>query len=124
MVQLAVGDSMEIGTCSGEFFTHLDYFRKTRWAGGEEAYDTATGEGFYHSFFSSGDFNATELPKSFSGKRFEIIGMEVLINKNTKAEMPVLYLRGPDPHSVIWADFNEALETGEMGLPGQKFLTR
>lgn len=123
-VELKVGDSMEIGICPGEHFIHLDYFRKTRWVGGEPAYDTATGNGFYQSFFTTGDFNALELPPEFSGRRFAILGMEVLVNKNTGEDMGVLYLRGPDPHSVIWVDFKEALEKSEIGLPGQVMLPR
>jgi hypothetical protein len=117
-VELKVGDSMEIGVCKGAYFEHLDYFRKTRWSGDTSAYDTATGEGFYKSFFTTGDFDARELPASFSGRRFAILGMEVLMNKNTDKEMGVLYLRGPDPNSVIWVDFSEALDSGELGLPG------
>ncbi|MCC7299004.1 MAG: hypothetical protein IT244_11780, partial [Bacteroidia bacterium] len=80
-VELRVGDSMEIGACPSPFFTHLDLFRKTRWEVGEDAYDTATGNGFYKSFFSSGDFNASELPADFSKKHFVVMGMEVLSNK-------------------------------------------
>lgn len=122
-IELAVGDTLEIGTCDSGAFKYLDYFRKTRWQGGEEAYDTTTGSGFYHSFFSTGDFNAEELACSFSGQKFTILGMEVLVNKNTGKDMAVLYLNGPDPNSVIWVDFYEALESAEIGLPGFVGLT-
>jgi hypothetical protein len=118
-VELKVGDSMEIGSCAGEYFQHIDYFKKTRFSDDKIAYDTATGQGFYKSFFTTGDFDAAELPAAFSGRRFAIMGMEVLANTNTGKEMGILYLRGPDPHSVIWVDFSEALEAGELGLPGQ-----
>lgn len=123
-IELAVGDSMEIGICPGDHYLYLDFFRKTRWAGNEEPYDTSTGHGFYQSFFTSGDFNALELEPSYRGRRFAILGMEVLVNKNTGADMAVMYLTGPEPNSVIWVDYYDALEKKEIGLPGQDFLAK
>lgn len=113
-VDVEVGDTVEIKSCPAPFFKHLDLFRKTRWEGNEPAYDTATGEGFYKSFFSTGDFNAEELSADFSGKKFAIMGMEVLTNKNTGEPMYILYLQGPLPNSVIWVDFYEALDENEI----------
>ncbi|MBS3914513.1 MAG: hypothetical protein KG003_08435 [Bacteroidetes bacterium] len=118
-LELHVGDTMEIGICEGANFKHLDYFRKTRWADTIIPYDTATGEGFYKSFFTTGDFDASELPASFSGAYYEIMGMEVLINKNTGKEMGILYLKATEPNSVIWVDFTEAMQAKEIGLIGQ-----
>lgn len=113
-VDVEVGDTVEIKSCPAPYFKHLDLFRKTRWVGNEPAYDTATGDGFYKSFFSTGDFNAEELSADFSGKKFAIMGMEVLNNKNTGEPMYVLYLQGPLPNSIIWVDFYEALDENEI----------
>lgn len=115
-IDVKVGDTVEINACPAPFFKYLDYFRKTRWIGNEPAYDTATGEGFYKSFFSTGDFNAAELSADFSGKRFGILGMEVLSNKKTGEPMYILYLNGPEPNSIIWVDFYEALAEREIDI--------
>ncbi len=42
------------------------------------------------------------------------MGMEVLSNKNTGEPMYIMYLKGSEPNSVIWVDFYEALDAGEI----------
>jgi hypothetical protein len=113
-LELQLGDTMEVGACPSPAFKHMDYFKKTRWEGEPIPYDTATGNGFYKSFFTSGDFDIYELPASFSGKKFVIMGMEVLTDKNTGKDIAILYLRGPEPHSVIWVDFEPAIDNKEL----------
>ncbi len=116
-VEIARGDTLQIGTVETAFFKHLDMYKKTRWTGTEPAYDTASGEGFFKSFFATGDFDVAELPKAYTGRKFVVLGVEVLQNKNTGQPMNVLYLRGDLPHTVIWVDFDQAFESGELRLP-------
>ncbi len=115
-----VGDSIEIGSCKGDHFQHLDYFRKTRFIKTEKPYDTASGDGFYASFFTSGDFDMFELPASYKGKTFVVLGLEVLSNKKTGNPMHVMYLKGSDPNSIIWVDFYEAVESAEIKFVGYR----
>jgi hypothetical protein len=115
-VEIARGDTLIIGKTTGENFKYLDMYRKTRWVGNEPAYDTATGDGFFKSFFSTGDFDVAELPKAYSGRKFLVLGVEILQNKNTGQPMNVLYLKGSMPHTVIWVDFDEAMQSGELLL--------
>lgn len=116
-VELKTGDTVMIGNCSSDHFEHLDMYRKTRWEGKEPAYDTSSGEGFFASFFATGDFDVAELPKAYSGRLFVILGVEVLMNKNTGKPMNVMYLQGDLPNSVIWVDFDEAFGSGELKMP-------
>lgn len=116
-IEIACGDTLQIGKCEGASFKYLDMFRKTRWTGNEAPYDTASGSGFYQSFFATGDFDVAELPAAYAGKMFVVIGVEVLMNKNTHEPMNIMYLRGDLPHSVIWVDFDQAFSSGELKLP-------
>lgn len=119
-IEVNVGDSIEIGSCKGDHFQHLDYFRKTRFTKTEKPYDTASGDGFYASFFTSGDFDMLELPASYKGKTFVVLGLEVLNNKKTGNPMHVMYLKGPDPNSIIWVDFYDAIEDAEIKFVGYR----
>lgn len=116
-VEIMTGDTLQIGHPSAADFRHLDMYRKTRWTGGEVPYDTGSGSGFYQSFFASGDFDVAELPAAYEGKLFVVLGVEVLQNKTTGLPMNIMYLRGDLPNSVIWVDFDQAFESGELRLP-------
>jgi hypothetical protein len=107
-VELKRGDTLQIGKTGGSEFKHLDMYRKTRWAGNEPAYDTATGNGFFQSFFATGDFDVAELPKEYAGRKFVVLGVEVLSNKKTGQPMNIMYLQGEKPNMVIWVDFDKA----------------
>lgn len=116
-IEILRGDTLQIGKTETAFFKHLDMYKKTRWTGNEPAYDTATGAGFFQSFFATGDFDVAELPKAYTGRKFVVLGVEVLQNKNTGQPMNVLYLRGDLPHTIIWVDFDQAFDSGELQLP-------
>jgi hypothetical protein len=114
------GDTALIGKTSASVFYHLDMYRRTRWEPGSLPYDTATGNGFYQSFFK-GDYDAAELPAGYSGQKMVILGVEILKNKNTGKDMNIMYLYGDIPNSIIWVDFDEALATGEISFIPAKF---
>lgn len=115
-VEISRGDTLQIGKANTGVFEHLDMYRKTRWAGNEPAYDTATGNGFFQSFFATGDFDVTELPKAYAGRRLVVLGVEVLSNKKTGQPMNIMYLQDEKPNTVIWADFDKAFGSGELKL--------
>jgi hypothetical protein len=114
-IDIGRGDTALIGKTSASVFFHLDMYRRTRWEPGAPAYDTATGNGFYQSFFK-GDYDAAELPSSYSGQKMVILGVEILKNKNTGKDMNIMYLYGDIPNSIIWVDFDEAMATGEISF--------
>lgn len=116
-VEISRGDTLQIGKAKADVFEHLDMYRKTRWAGNEPSYDTATGNGFFKSFFATGDFDVAELPKAYAGRKFVVLGVEVLSNKKTGQPMNIMYLQGEKPNLIIWVDFDKAFETGELKLP-------
>ena len=45
-----------------------------------------------------------------------ILGVEVLKNKNTGKDMNIMYLHGDVANSVIWVDFDRAVETKEISF--------
>lgn len=114
-IDIGKGDTALIGKTSAAVFYHLDMYKRTRWAPEAPAYDTATGNGFYQSFFK-GDYDAAELPASYSGQKLVILGVEVLKNKNTGKDMNIMYLYGDLPNSIVWVDFDEAIATGEISF--------
>ncbi|MEK0421587.1 MAG: hypothetical protein EBV15_08895 [Bacteroidetes bacterium] len=115
-IEISRGDTLLIGKAKGGVFQHLDMYRKTRWAGNEPAYDTATGNGFFQSFFATGDFDVAELPKQYAGRKFVVLGVEILSNKKTGQPMNIMYLQGEKPNMIIWVDFDKAFESGELKL--------
>jgi hypothetical protein len=119
-IDIGRGDTALIVKTSASVFYHLDMYRRTRWEPGAPEYDTATGNGFYKSFFK-GDYDAAELPSSYSGQKMVILGVEILKNKNTGKDMNIMYLYGDMPNSIIWVDFDEAMATGEISYIPAKF---
>ncbi len=119
-VEIGCGDTAILGVSSrgeGMDFVHIDAYRKTRFTGVEKAYDTATGQGFFESFFRSGDFDAAELPASYAGKALVILGVEEvpLTTANSQTRWArVVYLHGDVRNTVFWVDFDEALASGEI----------
>ncbi len=114
-IEIGMGDTAVIGKTSLSEFVHLDIYRRTRWDPDSPAYDTATGNGFFQSFFK-GDYDAAELPALYAGRKFVILGVEVLKNKNTGKDMNIMYLHGDVVNSVIWVDFDRAVETKEISF--------
>jgi len=114
-IEIGRGDTALIGKTSLSEFVHLDIYRRTRWDPDAPGYDTATGNGFYQSFFK-GDYDAAELPALYAGRKFVILGVEVLKNKNTGKDMNIMYLHGDVENSVIWVDFDRAVETREISF--------
>ena len=60
----------------------------------------------------------------FKGKKLVILGVEVLKNKNTGADMNIMYLNSEIPNSVIWVDFDEAVKFNEIGFIPRKNKTK
>ena len=123
-VSISVGDTLVIGSPkSAKAFAFIDIFKKTRWDPSPlpndaftqkyNTYDSATGNGFYRYFFR-GDFDAAELPIEYQGRKFAILGLEVLKKEKDSSPINVIYLRTEDPNTVIMVDIDQAVEFLEI----------
>lgn len=123
-VSISVGDTLVIGAPkAANVFAFIDIFKKTRWDPSPlpndvftqkyKTYDSATGNGFYRYFFR-GDFDAAELPKEYQGRKFEILGLEVLKKEKDSSPINVIYLRTEDPNTIIMVDIDRAAEYLEI----------
>ena len=65
---LEIGDTLYFDQCTGENYTYIDYFQKTRFEGDPLRQDTATGMNYYTIFFDTGDFDVHRMPCNMEGK--------------------------------------------------------
>lgn len=115
-VELTIGDTLVIGECkSGEFFTHMDLYRKTRMEDTLSGYDTSGGSNFYEWFFLKGDFDASRLPCSYGKRKVVLASARQFILK--EGQQPVMVLLAwidPKKMEVVWIVTDPALESGEI----------
>lgn len=123
-VSISVGDTLVIGSPkSAKAFAFIDIFKKTRWDPSPlpndaftqkyNTYDSATGNGFYRYFFR-GDFDAAELPIEYQGRKFAILGLEVLKKEKDSSPINVIYLQTEDSNTVLMVDIDKAVEYLEI----------
>ncbi len=123
-ISISVGDTLVIGSPkSAKAFAFIDIFKKTRWDPSPlpndaftqkyNTYDSATGNGFYRYFFR-GDFDAAELPIEYQGRKFAILGLEVLKKEKDSSPINVIYLQTEDPNTIIMVDIDKAVEYLEI----------
>ncbi len=110
-----VGDSVMISVCPAKGYTYLQYYQKTRFTNINATYNKTTGEDFYEYFFLDGDFDAKALPCSYGGKKYRIISIRTMVDKNTGADRPVMFL-DLGPNTVAWVELNGAVEAVEVFL--------
>lgn len=67
-IVVEIGDSLYFDACSGDNYTYIDYFQKTRFEQDKPLSDTATGLNYYDTFFNTGDFDVHRLPCDMQGK--------------------------------------------------------
>ncbi len=116
-LELYVGDLLEIGTCKGTSFRHIEMHHKTRTTLDERqpGYDTSSGEGFYRWYFTEGDFDSQKLPCGYAGKRFPIVSMETFLDKETKQPREVIFIKLA-PATYAWVEFYPAIEGEEIKI--------
>jgi hypothetical protein len=110
-----VGDSVVVSACPTKGYVYLQYYQKTRFPSVTSTYNKTTGEDFYEYFFLDGDFDAKPLPCSYGNKKYRIIGFRTLVDKNTGADRPVMFL-DLGPNTVLWVELNGAVESVEVFL--------
>lgn len=67
-VVLELGDTLYFDQCSGDNYTYIDYFEKTRFEADPLRQDTATEANYYTNFFDTGDFDVHRMPCNMKGK--------------------------------------------------------
>ena len=110
-----VGDSVMVSICPAKGYVYLQYYQKTRFTNINASYNKTTGEDFYEYFFLDGDFDAKALPCSFGNKKYRIISFRTLVDKNTGADRPVMFLE-LGPNTVAWVELNGAVDAVEVFL--------
>ncbi|MCC6818122.1 MAG: hypothetical protein IT245_04460 [Bacteroidia bacterium] len=112
---VSIGDSVFISACPAKGFQHIQYYKKTRFPNPNASYDKTTGDDFYEYFFTDGDFDAKYLPCEFGGKKYRIISIRTLLDKNTGAERTVMFL-DLGLNTVAWVELPNAVDVSEIYL--------
>lgn len=112
-LELAVGDTLEFGKCKGADYLYMDLYTKTRFEPNNDTFDIETGDGFYNYFFNTGDFDATKLPCSYSGKKASIVAFQD-VEDNETHEIRTIILVKVAEHSVVWIEFLQAYDNDEV----------
>ncbi len=110
-----VGDSAMVSACPVKGYVYLQYYQKTRFTNVNATYNKTTGEDFYEYFFLDGDFDAKALPCSYGNKKYRILSIRTLVDKNTGADRPVMFL-DLGLNTVAWVELNGAVEAVEVFL--------
>lgn len=108
-----VGDSVFVSSCPAKGFSFIQYFRKTRFPNPNATYNKVTGDDFYEYFFLDGDYDVKSLPCEYGGKKFRIISIRTLMDKNTGADRHVMFL-DLGPQTVAWVELDGAVEMMEI----------
>jgi hypothetical protein len=110
-----VGDSVFVGICPAKGFKYIQYYRKTRFPSPNATYNKTTGDDFYEFFFLDGDFDAKILPCEFASKKYRIISLRTMMDKNTGADRHVMFL-DLGPNTVAWVELDGAVGQMEIYL--------
>jgi hypothetical protein len=121
-LELTIGDTIEIGTCTDKnSYRFIDLYRKTRIEDTTATYDTLGGSNFYTWFFKTGDFDASRLPCSNSGRKVILAAAQYFTMK--EGEEPVLVLMAwldQKKLEVVWIMTYDAIDAGEIKMKSIK----
>ncbi len=114
--EIEVGMTVKIMPCkSGKTsLQSMDMYRKTRIPSAPFGIDSATGEGVFENFFAPGDFDTKRLPCDYSNKKYKVAALRVFEDPKTKKEKRVMILYTKEPLTMIWVEFDKAIEIGEL----------
>ncbi len=114
--EIEVGMLVKIMPCKAgrTSLQSMDMYRKTRIPSEPIGIDSATGEGVFENFFAPGDFDTKRLPCEYSNKKYKVAALRVFDDPKTGKEKRVMILYTKEPLTMIWVEFDKALETGEL----------
>ena len=110
-----VGDSVYINQCKNNTYKYIQYYRKTRIVDLKASYNKETGDDFFEYFFTDGDFDVKTLPCEFGLKKYKILSIKTLVDKETGLDRPVMFLE-LGLHTVAWIELNGAVNEMEIYL--------
>jgi hypothetical protein len=113
---IEVGMNVYIPACKkgNKSFTSMDMYRKTRIPPGKIEIDTLTGDGIFENFFAPGDFDARRLPCEYANKKYKVAALREFDDEKTKETKRVMILYTKDPYTMIWVEFDKAVELKEI----------
>lgn len=114
--QIEIGMLVKITPCKKgkSSFEAMDMYRKTRIPTTTIEIDSATGEGIFENFFAPGDFDAKRVPCDYGNQKYRVAALKIFEDKDTNAERRVLILYTKDPLTMIWVEFDKAVELKEI----------
>lgn len=114
--ELEIGMLVKITPCAKgkTSFEAMDMYRKTRIPTSTIEIDSTTGEGIFENFFAPGDFDAKRLPCDYGNKKYRVAALKIFEDKETEAERRVMILYTKDPLTMIWVEFDKAVELKEI----------
>jgi hypothetical protein len=114
--QIEIGMLVKITPCKkgSPSFGAMDMYRKTRIPSSTIKIDSATGDGIFENFFAPGDFDARRLPCEYGGKKYRVAALNVFEDKETGKERRVMILYTKEALTMIWVEFDKAVELKEI----------
>jgi hypothetical protein len=114
--QIEIGMPVKITPCKkgNPSYEAMDMYRKTRIPTSTIEIDTATGDGIFENFFAPGDFDARRLPCDYGGKTYIVAALKVFEDKETGGERRVMILYTKEALTMIWVEFDKAVELKEI----------
>lgn len=89
-------------------------YRKTRIPTSTIEIDSATGDGIFENFFAPGDFDAKRVPCEYGNQKYRVAALKIFEDKDTGAERRVLILYTKEPLTMLWVEFDKAIELKEI----------
>ena len=114
--EITIGMTVKIMPCKAgkTNLQSMDMYRKTRIPTAPIGIDSATGEGVFENFFAPGDFDTKRLPCEYSNKKYKVAALRVFDDPKTGKEKRVMILYTKEPLTMIWVEFDKAIESGEL----------
>lgn len=113
--QIEVGQWVKLVGCkTGKTFESMDIYTKTRFPDKGIAIDTITGDGVFENFFAPGDFDGKRLPCEYGNKKYKIATLRTFDKTEDQPEKRVMILYTTDKLSMIWVEFDKAIELKEI----------
>lgn len=114
--QIEIGMLVKITPCKKgkSSFEGMDMYRKTRIPTSRIEIDSATGDGIFENFFAPGDFDAKRVPCDYGNQKYRVAALRIFEDKDTGTERRVLILYTKEPLTMIWVEFDKAIELKEI----------
>lgn len=114
--QIEVGMMVKLTACKSgtKSFVSMDRYRKTRIPNAEIVIDTLTGDGVFENFFTPGDFDAQRLPCEYGNQKYKVAALREFEDAESKTPKRVMILYTRDQYTMIWVEFDKAVELKEI----------